>query len=124
MNESVIIKSDVRGRVRYNPEQRSALLAAFESSGLSGPRFAALHGVKYQTLANWIGKHKRGALSVPPAAHPALLTLVPAELEPSAGAGPGMEVLVPGGVKLIVTTPGQVQLAAALVKALHNPLSC
>ena len=122
MNESVI-KADARGRVRYAPEQRTALVAAFESSGLSGPRFAALHGVKYQTLANWIGKHKRGKLTAS-GVRPPLLTLVAAELEQSTGSSPGLEVLVSGGVKLIVTTPGQVQLAAALVRALNNPLSC
>lgn len=123
MNES-LIKTDVRGHVCYSPEQRSALVAAFESSGLSGPRFAALHGVKYQTFAAWVVKDKRRRLAVSSGVRLPLLSLVAAELEPSAGAGNGVEVLLPGGAKLIITTPGQVQLAAALVRALHNPLSC
>jgi hypothetical protein len=37
MNE-VILKTDRRGRLRYTPEQKQALI---EASGLSGPRFAA-----------------------------------------------------------------------------------
>ena len=45
-----IIKSDRRGRLRYTPEHKAALTEAYEASGLSGPRFAAIHGVNYQTL--------------------------------------------------------------------------
>ena len=45
-----ILKADRSGRLRFSPEQRLALLQAYQTSGLSGPRFAALHGVKYQTF--------------------------------------------------------------------------
>jgi len=41
MNE-VILKADRRGRLRYTKEHKQALIEAYESSGLSGPRFAAL----------------------------------------------------------------------------------
>jgi transposase-like protein len=54
-----IMKADRRGRLRYSPEQRITLLKAYQACGLSGPRFAALHGVKYPTLANWIQKSKQ-----------------------------------------------------------------
>lgn len=122
-----IIKSDVRGRLHYSKEQRSALVKAFETSGLSGPRFAALHGVKYQTMANWIQKRKRAVASGTPGLPcPAFLSLVPAELEAAAiaGAGRAMEVLLPGGAKLVITAPDQVQLAVALIRALENPRPC
>jgi len=122
-----MIKSDVRGRLHYSKEQRSALVKAFETSGLSGPRFAALHGVKYQTMANWIQKRKRAAAAVPPGLPcPAFLSLVPAEIEAAAvaGAGRAMEVLLPGGAKLVITAPGQVQLAVALIRALESPRPC
>ena len=123
MNDG-IIKSDVRGRLHYSKEQKSALVQAFETSGLSGPRFAALHGVKYQTLANWIQKRKRAAAAAPPGLpSPAFLSLVPAELE-AAGDGRAMEVLLPGGSKLVITAPGQIQLAVALIRALENPRPC
>ena len=39
---------------------------AFDASGLSGPRFEALHGVNNQTLAGWIKKGKPKALRVIP----------------------------------------------------------
>jgi hypothetical protein len=46
-----IIKAERRGRFRYIPEQREAQVKACQAGGLSTPRFAAIHGVKYQTLA-------------------------------------------------------------------------
>ena len=55
MNDG-ILKSDVRGRLRYSAEQKSALVETYATSGLSGPRFAAIHGVNYQTMAGWVLK--------------------------------------------------------------------
>jgi len=42
------------------------MVEAYQASGLSGPRFAALHGVKYQTLANRLQKRKRKAIPEAP----------------------------------------------------------
>jgi hypothetical protein len=52
--------------------------------------------------------------------------LVPAELEaaPVTGTGRAMEILLPGGAKLLITTPGQIQLAATLIRELNNPRPC
>jgi hypothetical protein len=58
-----IMKSDRRGRLCYTQEQRDALVKACKASGLSTPRFAAIHGVKYQTLAAWI--HRRNLEAKP-----------------------------------------------------------
>ncbi|MCF7733779.1 MAG: hypothetical protein K9N23_18970, partial [Akkermansiaceae bacterium] len=60
----IILKSDRRGRLRFSPEQRSALLDAYDTSGLSGPKFAQLHGVNYQTFAGWVQRRKRAQTSV------------------------------------------------------------
>jgi hypothetical protein len=48
-----ILKTDTRGRVQRPVAQRERLLDEFEKSGLSGSKFAALVGVKYQTFAGW-----------------------------------------------------------------------
>ncbi len=58
MNE-VILKADRRGRLRYTAGQKQALVDAYEASGLSGPRFASLHGVNYQTLVSWLKKRRQ-----------------------------------------------------------------
>jgi hypothetical protein len=44
-----MVKADRRRRLRYTTEQKTALVEAYQSSGLSGPRFAEVHGVNYQT---------------------------------------------------------------------------
>ena len=46
-------------------ERQVAMVREFERSGLSGPRFAALAGVKYQTFATWRRKHGGEAVSRP-----------------------------------------------------------
>jgi hypothetical protein len=123
MNES-IMKTDRRGRLRYTPEQKKTMTEAYQASGLSAPRFAALHGVNYQTLVSWIKKGKRAATAGPAGLpYPAFLSLVPAEIE-AGGGGRAMEMLLPGGAKLLISSPGQVQLAVALIRALESPRPC
>ena len=123
MNES-IMKTDRRGRLRYTEEQKSTMIEAYRASGLSAPRFAALHGVNYQTLVSWIKKGKMAVSAGPPGLPcPAFLSLVPAELD-AACDGCAMEVLLPGGAKLVITAPGQIQLAVALIRALETPRPC
>lgn len=119
-----ILKSDRRGRLRYSKEQKSALVEAYQASGLSGPRFAALHGVNYQTLASWLQKHKQTASTAagrqtPPS--PFLLVEAEFHSMPPAGA---MELILPGGAKLAISVSGQIPLAAALIRELANPRPC
>lgn len=122
-----IIKSDRRGRLRYTPEQRDALVKACQASGLSTPRFAAIHGVKYQTLAAWIHRHNREARPPRPRlSQPAPLMLIPVEREGliSAGVSSPMEINLPGGAKLTIAGPNHIPLAAALIRELANPQPC
>ena len=126
MNES-IMKIDRRGRLRYTPEQKNTMVDAYLASGLSAPRFASLHGVNYQTLVSWIKKAKsQGAADTPRPFHPALLSLIPAEIEhsPAVDVGRAMEVLLPGGAKLVISSPGQVDLAVTLIHALESSRPC
>jgi transposase-like protein len=120
MNE-VILKADRRGRLRYTPEQKQVLVAAYEASGLSGPRFAALHGVNYQTLVSWLKKRR-----VDDADHPALHSLIPAELDgpPRSATTLPMEILLPCGVRLAVHTPSQMNMAATLIRELQGTRPC
>jgi transposase-like protein len=115
-----LVKFDRRGRLRYAPEQKAAILDAFASSGLSGPKFATLHGVKYQTFAAWIQKRKRtgAAPGLPP---PAALALVELEAPAERPRDSGLHVILPGGAELRVTSQAAVPLAAALIRELSRP---
>jgi|DEB19_MinimDraft_2_1074335.scaffolds.fasta_scaffold02811_4 transposase-like protein len=122
-----IIKSDRRGRLRYTQEQRDALVSACQASGLSTPRFAAIHGVKYQTLAAWVHRRNREAKparSCLPQSAPFMLVPVEREGPASSGVSSLMEVNLPGGATLRVTAPGHIPLAAALIRELASPRPC
>jgi hypothetical protein len=52
MNEAeILLKRDAGGRGVVAEQQRVDLARAYECSGLSGPKFAALAGVNSQTFA-------------------------------------------------------------------------
>lgn len=113
-----MLKSDRAGRVQMPLERQAELVREFERSGLSGPRYAALAGVKYQTFATWRRRHgKRGG------SRERTKTVVkPVFLEVSAAcaaaAAPVVEIALPGGARASLHDAGQASLLAALLKAL------
>jgi transposase-like protein len=121
-----IVKADRRRRLRYTTEQKTALVEAYQSSGLSGTRFAELHGVNYQTLASWLQKRKRTAGSSPKSTSAfGLLSLVSAELHdgPATVARP-LAIILPGGVRFEVSDPSQAPIAAAMIRELQSQSPC
>ena len=126
MNES-IMKTDRRGRLRYTPEQKKTMLAAYRASGLSAPRFAAHHGVNYQTLVSWIKKDKQSlAPSTSGSSSSSFFSLIPAVIEGDGNpaADGAMEMYLPGGARLSITTVSQVELAVALIRQLEQARPC
>lgn len=122
-----LIKTDVLGRMQRTREQREQILEEYARSGVSGPKFAALCGVKYQTFANWLQVRKRQRNEYP-RRKPQRKTLRPVQwLEASVQAAGGAATLagmllhLPGGVRAEITTSQHIPLAAALVRALEKP---
>jgi hypothetical protein len=121
----VVLKTDSRGRVRTPAERREQLLDEFERSGLSGVKFAALTGLKYQTLASWVQRRRRlqGSASKAAAKREAQvrwLEAVVAEAQPAATVtGATLKVHLPSGAWLEVNDARQAVLVAALVRALE-----
>ena len=118
--EAIILKSDAGGRMLVPVERQVELVREFERSGLSGPRFAAMAGLKYQTFATWRRKHgtsptTRRRSSEPPSG---LGVWMEAVVEP--GGGPTLTVMLPGGASVSVRHPSQASLAAQLIKALAS----
>jgi hypothetical protein len=131
---SVVLKRDSRGRVRSTLAQRRALLEAFARSGLSGPAFALVAGINYQTFATWRQEQRKPA---------AAITAAPAVLPLDAQARPPRFVEVtrqetpcssltrttlcvdmPGGASFMITDAAQTTLAAQLIKALSSSSPC
>jgi hypothetical protein len=105
-------------------ERQVELVGEFERSGLSGPRFAAMAGVKYQTFAAWRRRHG----SLPPtrrrsaARSQEQAPWLEAVVEPTDGAA--ILLRLPGGATVEVSHPGQAALAAQLIKAIAPASSC
>ena len=57
--EGDLVKTDAKGRLRVSREQRKAVLAKFEQSGMSAAKFAIVAGIKYSTFAGWVQRYRR-----------------------------------------------------------------
>ena len=120
-----LIKTDCIGRIRVSPEHRDKLLDAFESSGMSGQKFAGHHGVKPTTFASWVQKRRRERNEYP-TEHSALpenllQSLAEVELTPNKVVAEGsLSIELPGGARLVLNHPGQALLAAALINNLSR----
>ena len=126
MNESMV-KTDRRGRLRYTSAQKKTMVDAYRASGLSAPRFAAHHGVNYQTLVSWIKKDKQSSTTPALDSSPSrLFSLIPAMIEGSGNraADGAMEIFLPGGARLSITSANHVALAVALIRELEQARSC
>lgn len=121
---TTLIKTDVLGRRHHTREQRERILEEYEHSGLSGPKFAALCGVKYQTFATWLQRRKRPR-NASPRGKPrrkAATKVHWLEVQPaSPGTVTGLLLQLPGGIRAQVSNPHHIALAAALVRALEKP---
>lgn len=123
-----ILKMDRQGRLRYSSQQRSTMVDAYFTSGLSAPRFAALHGVNYQTLVYWIRKSKaKPSAESNTTSLPALLGFVAAEFDPpllQSATCDAIEVILPGGAKILIRSPQQVSLCIAILREFNQSQSC
>jgi hypothetical protein len=128
-----ILKQDGRGRVRTPARRREALLDEFERSGASGAKFARLAGIKYATFAGWVlkrrqqrGKSFKTPPSSPSGADDAVVRSGPVRLFEAVVEGDsvgrrepvgarGLLIELPGGSRMLVESPVQLQMAAELV---------
>ena len=129
IDETLILKTDVLGRVRMPANRREAILDAFECSGMSGQAFAAQIGVKYPTFATWVQKRRRERGQYPEReghTKPPDITFVQAHLEKSLQQSleGALEVQAVCGAKLVVRSQNDVVLAAGLLRSLTETPGC
>ncbi len=121
--DTVLLKTDIRGRVRLPVERQEALLDEYERSGMSGQGFAKWAGIKYTTFANWRQKRRRKRSAdtelIAPCAPQAQSGWVEAVVERSqpvtTGAAARLQIHLPGGMRVEASDP---TLAAEFVRAL------
>ena len=123
------MKRDALGRVKTGAAQQESILEAFERSGLSGIKFAAVVGVKYATFASWVQRRKRGRKSRGKKASASGAPSVPAlgwveaKVErhpPVVISKTALRVALPGGAILEIADEAQAALAAGLLRALQS----
>jgi hypothetical protein len=118
---SIVLKRDVRGRVRTPVEQREAMVGEFERSGLPGTQFAKLVGMKYSTLMAWVGRKRRlHSSSAKRRNRPVFAEAVMASPGAQRVADGALVLRLPGGATIEIKDRDQVSLAADLLKALHQ----
>jgi hypothetical protein len=126
---SAIIKSDCLGRIHVSKEHRVKLLDAFDSSGMSGVKFAEHYGIKYTTFASWIQKRRRERNENHEASHKsanrlldslAEVTLIEPTLVTAAASASLVTLKLPGGSSLDIGNPEQARIAAALLRNLND----
>lgn len=113
-----ILKTDVLGRVKTPRERREQLLDEFEKSGLTGQKFAALVGVKYQTFATWAQDRRRARGTYPVVKGPKRLRWVEAVVEEGSGDKQPLILELPGGARIEIRDAQQAALAGALLRTL------
>jgi transposase-like protein len=118
--EGVLVTTDSQGRLRTSKEQRQAVLAKFEQSGMSAAKFAATAGIKYSTFAGWVQRYRRTKPRV--ASKP--VRFIEAVIGPKTSKEPasktGLILHLPGSVRVELSSMAEVPLAAALIEALQK----
>ena len=130
--ETLILKTDVLGRVSMPKDRREAILDAFEQSGMSALAFSKQIGVKYPTFANWVQKRRRlrGDASkkklTEPDLAPQQVTFVEAQIQEPCEAtlSSALEVQTAGGLKLTIRSQAEVAWAAELIRSLNQSGVC
>jgi hypothetical protein len=124
-----ILKTDSLARMRTPAARKQELLEEFDRSGLSGVKFAALVGIKYSTFAGWMAR-RRGLRQTGPPVTGAMegaskVRWLEAVLDQAQGQADqnasGLIVRLSGGARLEIGDFHQIELAAALLRALAKP---
>ena len=113
-----VLKTDAKGRVWTPAGDQERILDEFERSGVPATKFAALVGVKYQTLASWIQKRRRTRETE--VAKPAALNWAEAAVVECPETSGALVVQMPGGVTMMVSDPAQAALAGLVLRACHG----
>ena len=127
-----ILKTDSLARLQTPRRRKEELLDEFDRSGLSGPKFAQLAGLKYSTFAAWVAKRKRSrtteapvARSLPETAQVQWLEAVVDQAKAAtAKKACVLTVYIGKEARTEIADVQQIQLAAMLLRALEKAAGC
>jgi transposase-like protein len=116
---ATIVRTGTDGRLRYDPQQREALLDAFTSSGQSALAFARQHGVNYQTFISWLRKRRECGAPLPPDTSAFAEVLLDRADQPAASSE--LRLTLPCGTSVDVPSRAALPLVLELLQALRHP---
>jgi hypothetical protein len=126
--KTLILKTDVLGRVHMPKERREAILDAFERSGMSGQAFAAQIGVKYTTFASWRQKRHQQRCDYPGkdggSTQPITLLEAVVESKSAPKVASCLDVETAQGLRFTIRTSDEAILVAEFLRALSGGKSC
>jgi hypothetical protein len=105
-------KRDSRGRKLAGEARRTALLAAYDRSGLTQRAFSAREGVSYHTLVTWLVRRRRERPAAPAEEKMPAVRFAQVRLPRVSGS---LEIALPNGIVIRGADAGQV---VAVIKAL------
>ena len=134
-DQTTFVKTDAAGRMRFTQKQRLDLLSAFDQGSLSGPDFARVHGINYQTFAGWRQRRRKGAAlkgaRVDDTTDPKAVssfTLIEATLDtPDGEPAQSQQPLIlelSGGARLIISDQSQMTLATTFLNLWQTNQPC
>ena len=134
-DQPTFVKTDAAGRMRFTQKQRLDLLNAFDQGGLSGPEFARIHGINYQTFAGWRQRRRKGATLKRPRADDTTapkavssFTLIEATPDTPDGeltqSHKPLILELPGGARLIISDQSQMTLATTFLNLWQANQQC
>ncbi len=118
-SESSIVRTGRDGRLCFKPNQRQALLDAFETSSLSAMAFAKQHGIKYQTFIAWRRKRRERAEGAGRSADQTFAEVLVREPRPSSQES-ALRVRLPCGTIIEVPSRSALPLVVELISALRR----
>ena len=117
------LRADTKGRVWTPRDRREQLLDEFEQTGASAAAFARIAGVRYSTFAAWVSRRKKeGGEREKSSGEQSLVHFVEAALPEGSLRGQdegALEVELPGGGRMKISSLRQVELAAELLRAME-----
>jgi hypothetical protein len=113
-----IIKSDCAGRTRYSRQYKQEVLAAYDSSSLTAPQFAAQCGIKYPTFASWLASAKRRQCDKATLQNRPTFLIAELDTTVETQHGADLEVRLPGGAVARIVSRDQLPLVVELLRQL------
>ena len=119
-----VLKVDEAGRVQTPRAKREEIVAAYESSGMTGRQFATYCGVRYSTLMCWVKRYRKKRRATGTEVVLGKRWVEAVVESKAAHEEAGLDVEIGAGVRLRVSSLKQAELAGEILRAMGAAGPC